>query len=114
MYKVKVEIELFEYEELSGSAKEKAFEDHEYFLRCNPMEYEDEDKDGKIITKYDDMNTWSREEIKDCVEDSIKANEYLFYSNGTMAAITHYTGKHEKAGKTELKIQDKLYEVNRC
>lgn len=93
MKKIKIELELFKYDELEGEAKKKAFDEHYIFLSSIPYDYETED------------------EIKEYVEDSITINEYLFFKNGEMADITHYTGKHPKEGKTELKIFNKIIEV---
>ena len=97
-------IKLYEYDELNEEAKNKAFEEHEIFLRENPATYEDEDENGNITEKYDDMDEWSLKEIEAYVEDSIRINEYLFYSTGEMARTVYYTGKHARAGEHVLKI----------
>ena len=102
MQKLNVTVELFRYDELNPEAREKAFDEHEQFLRENPSTYEDEDENGNIIEKYDNMDDWTLEEVKEYVEDSIRINEYWFFSNGEMADTVCYTGKHEKAGTTEL------------
>lgn len=109
MKTIKTEIKLYDYDELSEESKEKAFHKHEDFLRSYPAEYEYEDKEGNIIKKYDNMDEWTDEEIKDYVEDSIRINEYLFFESGEMAHITHFTGKHEKAGTTEFYLNGKIY-----
>jgi uncharacterized protein YtpQ (UPF0354 family) len=105
MKTIKTEIKLYEYSELNKEAKERAFNEHEEFLRENPATYEN----GEIIEKYDNMDEWALNEIKEYVEDSINANEYLFFESGEMANITHFTGKHEKAGKTEFCFLGKTY-----
>lgn len=109
MKTIKTEINLYEYDELNWKAKEKAFNEHEVFLRCHSGEYEEEGENGEIIVKYDNMDEWSAEDIKDFVEDSIRINEYLFFESGEMAHICHFTGKHEKAGTTEFYFQGKTY-----
>ena len=97
-------INLYEYDELNEEAKNKAFEEHEIFLRENPSIYEDEDENGDIIEKYNNMDEWTLQEIKEYVEHSIRINEYLFYSTGELARTLYYTGKHERAGECVLKI----------
>jgi hypothetical protein len=109
MKTIQTEIKLYEYEELSKDAKDKAFAEHEDFLRWHPAEYEEEDEAGNIITKYDNMDEWIEEEIKEHVEESIRINEYLFFENGEMAHITHFVGEHEKAGTTEFYFNGKTY-----
>lgn len=106
MKKINVEINLYKYEELETEAKLKAFEEEKYFLECNPSDYETEDENRNIIKKYDNMEKWTEKEIKEYVEDSININDYLFFENGEIANVTHYTGKHEKAGTTEFQIMD--------
>jgi hypothetical protein len=112
MKMIKTEIKLYEYDELGKEGKEKAFNDHKYFLECNPEEYETEDEQGNIIKKYDNMEEWTDEEIKDYVEDSININEYLFFESGKMAHITHFTGDHEKTGTTEFYFNGQTYILN--
>lgn len=95
---IKTEIKLYEYDELNEESKNKAFAEHENFLR-----------EGNIIKKYDNMDEWTEEDIKEYVEDSIRLNEYLFFESGEMAHICTYTGKQEKAGTTEFYFQGKTY-----
>jgi hypothetical protein len=102
---IKTEVKLYSYDELSEESKNKAFENHKYFLECNPSQYED--KNG--VVQYDNMDEWTQQDIKEFVEDSINANEYLFFESGEMAHITHFTGKHEKAGKTEFYFNGNVY-----
>ena len=111
MKTIKTEINLYEYDELNEKATERAFNEHEEFLNLNPSTYEEEDENGEIITKYDNMSKWGQEDIKSYVEESIKINEYLFFESGEMAHITHFTGEHEKAGKTEFYFSGKTYEI---
>lgn len=41
--------------------------------------------------------------------ETIEANEYYFYSDGKLANCVTYTGKHEKAGTTELTFKNQIY-----
>ena len=109
METIKTEIKLYSYDELKGKSQDKAFNEHLNFLLENPSTYEDEDEQGNIITKYENILKWTDEEIKSYVEDSIKINGYLFFEDGTMANITHFTGKHKKSGTTEFYFQGKTY-----
>ena len=79
MKTIKIEIKLYSYNELNEEAKNKASEEHEEFLRENLDTYEEENENGDIITKYDNMSKWTQEDIKDYVEESINANKYLFF-----------------------------------
>jgi hypothetical protein len=105
MKTIKTEINLYSYDELNEESKNKAFKEHKYFLESNPSQYEDENG----VMQYNNMNEWTQEDIKEYVEDSINANEYLFFENGEMAHITHFTGKHEKAGTIEFYLNGKTY-----
>lgn len=109
---IKTEIKLYEYKELDEKAKETAFNSHLNFLYENPAEYEDEDENGNIITKYDNMDEWTGEELKKYVEESIEINKYLFFKDGKMADIIHFTDKHKKAGTTEFYLGGKTYILN--
>jgi hypothetical protein len=108
MKTIKTEIKLYEYGELNEKAREEAFNTHKNFLECNPAEYEDEDERGNIIKKYNNMEEWTEEEIKEYVEDSINGNEYLFFESGEMAHITHFTGG-EKTGTIEFYFNGQTY-----
>ena|SRR3990167_2442268 len=110
MITIKTKINLYKYNELSEKARLKAFDEHEEFLRLNPAEYETEDEKGVII-KYDNLDEWTEEEIKEYVEESIGANEYLFFESGEQAHITHFTGKHEKSGTTEFYFMGETYKI---
>ena len=101
-------IKLYSYDELEPEAKQKAFYDHELFLRENPAEYEDD----KGEFHYDNMDTWTLKEIKEYVEDCIRMNEYYFFSSGEKANTITYTGEHSKSGQTEMIIgQEHFKEV---
>lgn len=48
---------------------------------------------------------------EEAVKETIEANEYLFYADGELANVTHYCGKHEKAGITEVKFHGETFEL---
>jgi len=100
MKNIKVEIGLYQYDELKEESKIKAFEEHEGFLNSLPVDYENEK--GELIEEYIKHD-------KEAVEYSIRINEYWFFKNGDMADCVTYTGKHEKSGTTEFKFQEKIY-----
>ena len=103
MKTIKTEINLYEYDELNKNAKEKAFYEHKEFLDSLEQEYEN--NKGELIKEFIDHN-------KESVEDSIRMNEYLFFDNGEMAHIIHFTGKHKKSGITEFYFNGKTYILN--
>ena len=98
--KVKIEIELFSYDELTGSAKTKALTQHWEFMDSIEEEYED--SNGEMVKEF-----VNHKRIE--VEESIRINKYLFFKDGKMAHCVTYTGKHEKAGTTEFKFMDVVY-----
>ena len=69
-----VMINLYDFDELSSIAQEKAIEEHQSFLA--DIEHE--------------LHSMQH------VIESIRINEYLFYADGEIAPIIHYTGRHEK------------------
>jgi hypothetical protein len=101
MKTIKAEINLYEYDELKDKSREKAFNEHLDFLYMVNTGEDDED-----------LNTLKENELKEYVEDSLRINEYLFFESGEMAHITHFTGKHEKAGTTEFYFNNKTYVLN--
>jgi len=100
----KVTINIYEYSELNSKAKERAISEHEAFLLSIGNEFENEN--GEIVREYP-----NEIELTEVI-DSIEANEYLFYSDGDLANVTHYCGKHPKSGITELKLGTEIYQVN--
>lgn len=40
----------------------------------------------------------------EAIKEILIINEYLYFKSGEMAHVTQYTGKHERAGETEVKI----------
>ena len=102
MKKVTVQIELLSINELNTVARQKAIDEHFNFLCDTPMEYENEN--GEMIKEY-----YEPEESE--VIESIEANEYLFFTNGELAHITHFTGNHEKSGQTEFYFLGNTYKI---
>ena len=100
MKTIQTEIKLYEYNELKDEAKERAFNNHKEFL--DSCEVECENKTGELIKENIDHE-------KDDVEESIRINEYLFFQDGEMAHILHFTGTHEKAGITEFYFNGETY-----
>ena len=107
MKTIKANIELFDYDELSKESRDVAFNEHLEFL--SSLGYESEDEDGNMITE--DIMEWEQKELIDYVEESIRINDYYFFESGEMAHTVHYTGKHEKAGITELMLLGDVYEL---
>lgn len=95
MKEANITIKLYSYEELNEVAQEIAFDEHYDFL-CSVGDIRHFNK---------------QEEVKEFIEESIKINEYLFFSDGSMANTTHYTGKHPKAGIMEFKFKDVVVEL---
>ena len=98
-----IEIKLYKFNELSEEAKEKAIDEHKVFLDSILFDFQDEE--GEMQEEYIDHT-------EEQVIESIEINEYLFFSDGKLANTTTYTGKHEKAGTTELKIGNDIYVIN--
>ena len=91
----KVEISLYSFDELNGQAKDRAIADHIGFLDSLPEEFED--ADGIMCSEY-------IEHTEEQAIESIQANEYLFFADGTLANVTQYCGKHPRAGQAELTL----------
>jgi len=97
-----VSINLYSLNELNEKARLFAINDYANFLEEIGQECEDEN--GEMHTDY------SRPDDETTIE-TIEANKYLFFEDGTMASITHYCGKHEKAGITEFKFKGRVYDI---
>lgn len=89
-----IEIKLYSFSELDKEAQEKALIAHANFLISTPVSVKNED--GELEDEYQDE--YSREDVI----ESITVNDYLFYNDGEMASVTHYTGNHDRAGQTEF------------
>ena len=96
-------INLYNINELSKDAKDFAVGEHKDFLMSV---YSDSDFDEcfkMTRSKYEKSLT------KKYIIEDILDNDYLFFRDGTLAYITHYCGKHEKAGITEFKFKNEVY-----
>jgi hypothetical protein len=93
-------INLYSLNELSEKAKETTIAKHADFLESIGSDYEEEN--GEIKTDY------TRPTDEETAEN-IKANEYLYFANGEIANVCHYTGKHPKAGTTELNFYGEIF-----
>ena len=95
MRTVTVQVDLFDFDELKGVAREKAIEDHRHFLTTMAM---------------------TEEEYADCEDDAwvienIKINEYVYFEDGETANVVTYCGAHPKAGITEFKFMGRTYTI---
>ena len=98
-----VTINLYSFNELSEQAKQKAINEHMDFL-LNEGEMQ-ENEAGVLETVYYD------EIPENEVIESIEANDYVFFQDGSLAHCTTYTGKHEKAGITEFNFKGAVYRL---
>lgn len=96
-----VQINLYEFSELSETAKQKAIDEHRGFLQALPVELENE---AGELEKYYNMDYSDSEVI-----ENIEANEYIYFADGCLSSCITYTGKHPKAGITELKFKGETY-----
>ena len=98
---VRVNINLYEFNELEVQAQEEAISNHMAFL--NDISFDEDDLDHwHIIDNNED---------REIVIENILANAYLFYKDGSLVSCTTYTGKHEKAGTTEFKLGGETYNI---
>lgn len=100
MKTLQIELTLYNFEELSETAKQIAIYEHGIFLNQFPQECQNEK--GEMYREYIDHTEAE-------IIESITINEYLFFQTGNLASVTTYTGKHEKAGISELTLEGKIY-----
>lgn len=67
----------------------------------------DETEDNLLRDLLNDYTQILQDEMEflcsdETLKDAIKANNYFFFKDGTLAHCTTYTGKHKKAGTTEF------------
>lgn len=111
-------INLYSFDELNDKAKDKAVTLHRNFLMNDmiPEDFitgnEEWDTPELLQEAYDKQFEYLQDD--EPVIESILANEYLFYSDGSLARCVSYCGKHEKAGTTELTIGNDVYVVLDC
>ena len=116
MKSVNITINLYSLEELSSKARERAIREHREFL-LSVMQPEDfisgdpkYDTPEQLSEQYDSEYDYVLFN-DDPVIESIEINDYLFYSDGSMASVVTYCGKHPLSGKSILKIYGKEYEI---
>ena len=97
-----VKVNLYSFNELSDKAREKAILEHQDFLDSQPEEYENEA--GELVSEY--IEHTEQETI-----ESIEMNDYTFFADGELANCTTFTGKHPRAGETEVKIHGETYKI---
>ena len=96
---VTTKINLYEFNELGTEEQQSIILEHEEFL--NGISYEEDEEPYELDSNKDEDRT--------IIIENIIANGYLFFKNGKMAQCTTYTGNHEKAGTTELKLNGETY-----
>ena len=94
-----LEIKLYNFEELTKEAKQKAIEQAIEFLDSEPIEYENEN--GEIVYEYFKHNESQAEQF-------IDVNDYLFFKNGTLAHTVTYCGNHTKTGQSEFFLHGEI------
>lgn len=106
----KVTINLYSFDELNEDAKQKAIDDHRNF-ELSIMDENDFisgdpefDTPEKLSEAYNAEYSYLEENDEPIIE-SIKANDYLFFSDGSLADCVTYTAD----GRTELKIGNDVY-----
>lgn len=116
MIKTNIEIMLYKLDELNEEARQRAIDEHRNFL-LEIMRPEDFDCGDPCIDTPERSAAIYEAEYNHILNndnpviESIKINEYLFYSNGKMAHIVTYTGKHEKSGQTYYIFEGKEYRI---
>ena len=95
-----ITINIYSFNELNDTAKDKAINEHGDFMESIGFDYEDEH--GNMQMDY------TRPSDADIIEN-IGANEYMFYYDGTLASITQYVGNHPMAGTSEFKLHGQTY-----
>ncbi len=97
-----VKINLYSFAELSEKAKEKAISEHIDFLDNLPEEYENEE--GEMCSEY-------IEHTEGEAVESIEANKYIFFADGSLAHCITYVGNHPEAGKPEFLFKGEIYSI---
>lgn len=86
-----IRIKLYQINELTTAAKNKAIAEHREFMR---------ELDGRYSSTKE-------------VLENIEINEYYFFEDGELAHCTTYTGGHEKSGTTEFHFHGKNYNITK-
>ena len=111
---IKLEINLYKFEELTDRAKERAIMDHRIFI-LNDMQPTDfisgdpeYDTPEELEKAYREQFDYLNENDEPIIE-SIEINDYLFYYNGETAHTTHYCGQHPLAGEIRVTLHGEAY-----
>ena len=109
-----IEIILYSVDELEGCAKAQAIKEmREFELSImSPADYE-----GCGDPELDTPESMYEEDYNDIlfnderVMDDIRANDYMYFANGHLAAVTHYCGAHPLSGETHFTFAGKDYKI---
>ena len=102
----KVSINLYELSELNQEAKRRAIKEHKQFLIDM---YQDNDYDESFNMT---QSKYAKQLLKVDIIESIEINEYLFFSDGSMAQTCLYIGSHINAGKHIFTFKNVDYDLN--
>jgi hypothetical protein len=108
----KVTINLYSFDELNEAAKQKAIDDHRNFELSIMQESDfisgdsEHDTPEKLSEAYNTEYSYLEENDEPIIE-SIEANDYLFFSDGSLADCVTYTID----GRMELKMGNDVYVV---
>ena len=110
-----IDLNLYSIDELSGNAKQKAIEDHRTFLLYD-MRPEDFISGDPTYDTPDELEKAYNSEYEyysmndEPIIDSIQANDYLFFIDGSMANVTYHIDKAHNVTKRVLKLFNRNYE----
>lgn len=105
MKTIQVTVELYKLNELSNEVRGKVIKDHMHFLS---NDYDDVD-----IEIHGSIKEYWNSITEESAIESIEVNEYLYYSDGNIANVVHYCGKHERSGEQVLTFDNKEYIINK-
>ena len=97
-----VKINLYSFNELMEESKNRAINEAIIFLNNDLISIEDES--GNMQEEY-------FEHTEEEAEEFIIINNYLFFKNGELANVTEYTGRHPRAGQTELILKGEVFNI---
>jgi len=101
----RVTINLFEINELSKEKKDFAIDEHKEFLVSI---YQDDDFDESFnMTR----SKYSKSLRKMDIVESIEANDYLFFEDGSLAKTVQYVEKHPRAGEHMFEFMGSEYPI---
>ena len=99
---IKLEINLYDFDELSDNAKRKAINEHRQFL----IETE-QPSDYYTFGEYEEQMAYIATNDEYIIEN-IKCNDYLFYADGNLCWSCQYVAGPKK-GITEINIHGELF-----